>query len=144
MIGFWILAAMMTLVVVLILAYPLFETRRLRDESGYALSIYRDQLTEIERDQQRGVLPADQARAAQLEIQRRILALADEPAQSAGQRPGRGSARAPSRGLIAVLAILLPVTGLELDALALLHTRVSYPRPPEFHVRTRNSPVARP
>ena len=36
MIGFWILAAMMTLVVVLILAYPLFETRRLRDESGYA------------------------------------------------------------------------------------------------------------
>ena len=86
MIGFWILAAMMTLVVVLILAYPLFETRRLRDESGYALSIYRDQLTEIERDQQRGVLPADQARAAQLEIQRRILALADEPAPSSGQR----------------------------------------------------------
>ena len=110
MIGFWILAAMMTLVVVLILAYPLFETRRLRDESGYALSIYRDQLTEIERDQQRGVLPADQARAAQLEIQRRILALADEPAPSSGQRPVRGS----SRGLIAVLAVLLPVLGLVL------------------------------
>lgn len=124
MIGFWILAAMMTLVVVVILAYPLFETRRLRDESGYALSIYRDQLAEIERDQQRGVLPADQARAAQLEIQRRILALADEPAQAAGQRPGRGSARAPSRGLIAVLAILLPVTGL------LLYLGVGQPQLP--------------
>jgi len=106
MIGFWILAGMMTLVVVLILAYPLFETRRLKDESSYALNIYRDQLTEIVRDQQRGVLPPDQAKAAQLEIQRRILALADAPAQ----RPGR----APKRGLIVGLALLLPLGGLAL------------------------------
>jgi len=106
MIGFWILAALMTLVVVLILAYPLFETRRLKDESSYALNIYRDQLAEIERDQQRGVLGADQAKAAQLEIQRRILALADAPAQ----RPSR----APKRGLIIAIALLLPLGGLAL------------------------------
>jgi cytochrome c-type biogenesis protein CcmH len=106
MIGFWILAGMMTLVVVLILALPLFETRRLKDESGYALNVYRDQLAEIERDQQRGVLPADQAKAARLEIQRRMLALADEQPLHPGRRP--------KRRLIAALALLLPLGGLAL------------------------------
>lgn len=106
MIGFWILAAMMTLAVILILAVPLFETRKLKDESGFALNVYRDQLAEIERDQQRGVLPADQAKAAQLEIQRRILALADAPAVQPG--------RTRHRRLIAVAAILLPIFGIVL------------------------------
>src|SRR5260221_9273130 len=106
MIGFWILAGMMTLCVVLILSFPLLETRKLRDESGFALNVYRDQLAEIERDQQRGVLPADQAKAAQLEIRRRILALADAPAD----QPGRSR----HRRLIAVAAILLPLFGVVL------------------------------
>ena len=103
MIGFWILAGMMTLIVIMILAVPLFETRKLKDESGFALNVYRDQLAEIERDQQRGVLPAEQAKAARLEIQRRILALADAPAQ----QPARRS----HRRLIGALAILLPLGG---------------------------------
>lgn len=106
MIGFWILAGIMTLAVVLILLLPLFETRRLKDESGFALSVYRDQLAEIERDQQRGVLPDDQAKAARLEIQRRLLALADEQPQQPSRRP--------KRRLIAVLAVLLPLLGLAL------------------------------
>ncbi|HVJ33646.1 MAG TPA: c-type cytochrome biogenesis protein CcmI [Terriglobia bacterium] len=107
MIGFWILAAMMTLAVVMILAVPLFETRKLKDESGFALNVYRDQLAEIERDQQRGVLPEDQARAARLEIQRRILALADTPAV----QPGRSRRH---RRLIAAAAVLLPLFGVVL------------------------------
>lgn len=106
MIGFWILAAMMTLVVVLILAVPLFETRKVKDESGFALNVYRDQLAEIERDQGRGVLPPDQAKAAQLEIQRRILALADAPVAQPG--------RIRHRRLIAVAAVLLPLAGVML------------------------------
>ncbi|HVI90314.1 MAG TPA: c-type cytochrome biogenesis protein CcmI [Dongiaceae bacterium] len=106
MIGFWILAAMMTLAVIMILAVPLFETRKLKDESGFALNVYRDQLAEIERDQQRGVLPADQAKAAQLEIQRRILALADAPTAPPG--------RTRHRRLIAAAAVLLPLFGVAL------------------------------
>jgi len=106
MIGFWILAAMMTLAVVMILAVPLFETRKLKDESGFALNVYRDQLAEIDRDQQRGVLPADQAKAAQLEIQRRILALADAPAVQPG--------RTRHKRLVAVAAVLLPLFGVAL------------------------------
>ncbi len=107
MIGFWILAGMMTLCVVLILGFPLLETRRLKDESGFALNVYRDQLAEIERDLQRGVLSADQAKAAQLEIQRRILALADE-------QPAPRPRRAPHRRLIGALALLLPLAGIVL------------------------------
>ncbi|HEX9447149.1 MAG TPA: c-type cytochrome biogenesis protein CcmI, partial [Dongiaceae bacterium] len=107
MIGFWILAGMMTLCVVLILSFPLLETRRLKDESGFALNVYRDQLAEIERDLQRGVLSADQAKAAQLEIQRRILALADE-------QPAPRPRRAPHRRLIGALAVLLPLAGIVL------------------------------
>jgi cytochrome c-type biogenesis protein CcmH len=130
MIGFWILAGMMTLCVVLILSLPLLETRRLKDESGYALKVYRDQLAEIERDQQRGVLPADQAKAAQLEIQRRILALADETTP----RPPR----APKRRLIAALAVLLPLGGV------LLYLDVGAPQLPAqpFAERQANQPQA--
>jgi len=106
-IGFWILAAMMTLAVIMILAVPLFETRKLKDESGFALNVYRDQMAEIERDQQRGVLPEDQAKAAQLEIQRRILALADAPAV----QPRRSRRH---RRLIAAAAVLLPLFGVVL------------------------------
>jgi len=106
MIGFWILAAMMTLIVIMILAVPLFETRKLKDESGFALNVYRDQLAEIERDQRRGVLPEAQAKAAQLEIQRRILALADAPVPQ--------PARRGHRRLIGALAILLPLAGVML------------------------------
>jgi cytochrome c-type biogenesis protein CcmH len=103
MIGFWILAAMMTLAVIVILAVPLFETRKAKDESGFALNVYRDQLAEIERDQQRGVLPTDQAKVAQLEIRRRILTLADAPPV----HPGQAHHKRP----IAVAAVLLPLFG---------------------------------
>jgi len=103
MIGFWILAAMMTLAAISILAAPLFEIRGQKDESSFALNVYRDQLAEIERDQECGVLPADQAKAAQLEIHRRILTLADAPAAQPG--------RARHRRLMALAAVLLPLFG---------------------------------
>jgi cytochrome c-type biogenesis protein CcmH len=125
MIGFWILAAMMTLCVVLILALPLFETRKLKDESGYALNVYRDQLAEIERDQQRGVLSPDQAKAAQLEIQRRILALADEPVLHVR--------RTPRRRLIAVMAVVLPIAGI------MLYLSVGAPQLPSQPFAERNA-----
>lgn len=125
MIGFWILAGMMTLCVVLILALPLFETRKLKDESGYALNVYRDQLTEIERDQRRGVLSPDQAKAAQLEIQRRILALADEPVLHVR--------RTPRRRLIAAMAVVLPIAGI------MLYLTVGAPQLPGQPFAERNA-----
>lgn len=66
--------------------------RRSRDplaRSAFDLQIYREQLAELERDQERGVLPADQAEAARTEIHRRILAAgeADGAAPASRRRP---------------------------------------------------------
>ncbi|MDY0881873.1 c-type cytochrome biogenesis protein CcmI [Dongia soli] len=106
MILFWIAAGIMTLVVAVILAAPLFDSRKTKSETAYALDVYRDQLAEIARDEQRGILNADQARAAQLEIERRILSLAAEPSLKA--------ARPPSRPLVIAMAVLLPLLGVAL------------------------------
>src|SRR5579859_921319 len=64
--------------------------------SAFDLQIYREQLSELERDQERGVLPADQAEAARTEIHRRILA--------AGE--GEAAAPAPRRRPIALALVL--------------------------------------
>jgi cytochrome c-type biogenesis protein CcmH len=55
---------------------------------AYNLAVYRDQLTEVERDLARGALSAEQADAARAEIGRRILALRpEEAAAGAGGGP---------------------------------------------------------
>ncbi len=72
---FWLAAAAMSLMAVAMLLWPLL--RRAAPplaRAEYDLEIYRDQLTEIEHDVARGVLAADHAEAARLEIGRRMLA----------------------------------------------------------------------
>src|SRR5688572_28046905 len=76
MILFWIIAGVLTLAAAVVLAAPLFDTRKFKGEDAFALEVYRDQLSELTRDEQRGLLTPEQARAAQIEIERRILALA--------------------------------------------------------------------
>ncbi|MES1152576.1 MAG: c-type cytochrome biogenesis protein CcmI, partial [Dongia sp.] len=77
MILLWIILGVMTLTAALILAWPLFDSRRFKNDSAFALAVYRDQLAEINHDAARGILDEAQAKAAQIEIERRILALAD-------------------------------------------------------------------
>lgn len=62
----------------------------------YDRAVYRDQLNEIERDLARGMVRPEDAAAARREIERRILAAADEP-----DAPAAG---APRRSLAAILA----------------------------------------
>lgn len=71
----WIVIAAMTAAAAAILLWPLIrkahgETRRAR----YDLAVYRDQLAELARDEARATLGAEEAAAARLEIERRILA----------------------------------------------------------------------
>ncbi|MET1029220.1 MAG: c-type cytochrome biogenesis protein CcmI [Dongiaceae bacterium] len=113
MLVFWVIAGLLTLGTAAILAVPLFDTRKQKSDNAYAMDVYRDQLAEVARDQQRGVLNAEQGRAAQLEIERRILALKDDGASlAAASAPARSS----SRGLIIALAVLLPLGGVALYA----------------------------
>ncbi len=54
MILLWIIFGVMTLAAALILAWPLFDSRRFKNDSSFALAVYRDQLAEINHDAARG------------------------------------------------------------------------------------------
>ncbi len=95
----------------------------------FDLQVYRQQLVELERDQERGVLPADQAEAARTEIHRRILA-AEE---------GEGTATPKSR--LQLPLILLLVLGVPLGS-GLLYWRLGTPDLPGKPFASRQSDPA--
>ncbi len=78
-------------------------------EAEGALAVYRDQLAEIERDRDRGLIGGPEAEAATIEVQRRMLRAGRDSSPAA--RAGGG------RGAILVAAILVPLAGGALYAL---------------------------
>ncbi|RCK44101.1 cytochrome C biogenesis protein [Thalassospira profundimaris] len=80
-----------------------------QDELQRDLSVYRDQLAEINRDIERGVLNAEQADAARIEVQRRILATDQRIQARAKKRTGKktGTFARP----VAVALILISLIG---------------------------------
>ena len=99
MILVWLIFAIMTLATAVLLALPLFYTRKVKNEAVFALAVYRDQMVELGRDAEAGLIAPDQARLAQVEIERRVLALTDNPQWQPG--------RAPSHGLLITAAVVL-------------------------------------
>jgi cytochrome c-type biogenesis protein CcmH len=80
---FWVVAGALTLLVVAALAVPLLRRERSHeriqaDQSN--VSLYRDQLAELERDRSQGVISEEQAAEARAELGRRLLA--DVPADA--------------------------------------------------------------
>ncbi|MCF8470607.1 MAG: c-type cytochrome biogenesis protein CcmI, partial [Parvibaculum sp.] len=95
----------------LVLLRPLAGGRRaLRADAGESeVALYRDQLAEISRDLERGVIGEPEAAAARVEISRRLLA-ADETRKS---ERGAGAADPRWRKVIALAMVLgLPVLAL--------------------------------
>jgi len=104
----WLALAGMTLVTAGLLLWPMLVRRAAGAETAESdLAIYRDQLKEIDRDVERGLLNADEAAAARGEIERRVL----------GTRALQGEATVDSRkspamaGLVA-LAVCGSAAGL--------------------------------
>lgn len=110
MMVFWLVAAVLTAIAVGMLLRPL--TRPTQGLVGSAAEhtrrVYADQVAEIERDLARGVLTADQARAARAEAGRRLLGAAAE-ADKAKAKPAVAQ---PSPRLAMVVTLLLPVAAL--------------------------------
>lgn len=68
--------ALLTAIAIVVLAMPLLRSRRAGAERAqYNATVYRDQLAEIEREVERGALNEQQASAARIEIERRLLSL---------------------------------------------------------------------
>jgi len=104
---FWILAAALTVAVLLLIVPPLLkpaEAAPARD--AYDREVYRDQLDELERDRARGLVNAAQAEAAKAEIARRMLAVAAPASTETGGVPRNAKA------LALVLALTVPVGAL--------------------------------
>jgi cytochrome c-type biogenesis protein CcmH len=87
-----VVLAAITLAVLAAVLVPLLRKPRVTPEPAqFDRAVYRDQIKELERDAARGLLPASEAEAARLEIQRRLLAAAGNDAPPPA--PGVGSPR---------------------------------------------------
>ncbi|WP_064682003.1 c-type cytochrome biogenesis protein CcmI [Rhizobium bangladeshense] len=104
---FWILVAVLTAAVAVILLYPLLRGAKAAENSraGEA-AVYRDQLRELDRDLAGGLITPEEADYARAEIGRRLIAVAaDEPETT--PKPARHH-----RVTEAFVLLLLPVLGL--------------------------------
>lgn len=112
MIGFWISAVVILAATLAVLLRVMLRGRGGSAAAGGELAVYRDQLAEVERDLERGVLAEDQADAARLEIKRRILAASEaDTAAAAAARPVPPTLRGAA---LTAIGLLLPVGSLGL------------------------------
>ncbi|WP_299729314.1 c-type cytochrome biogenesis protein CcmI [uncultured Tateyamaria sp.] len=104
---FWIITGGLTLVVVATLVLALVRGgQEARPAAAYDLDVYRDQLKEVERDLERGVVsPADAERTV-TEVSRRILA-----ADAALQRAQASTTGGRSGPIIAALTAMVLIGG---------------------------------
>ena len=111
MLSFWIFAALLVVIALVYLLPPLLQrAERGADERKQAnVSIYRDQLSELERDLRDGVLDREQYEQGRAELQRRLLEdVAAAPGDdTSGARPsGRATATVVGAAL-PLLAVIL-------------------------------------
>ncbi|RWH47753.1 MAG: c-type cytochrome biogenesis protein CcmI, partial [Mesorhizobium sp.] len=73
---FWVIAAILTLGASLAVLLPLAGGTKAASTAGdHDLEVYRDQLSELDRDMARGLIQPGEAEEARAEIGRRILRL---------------------------------------------------------------------
>jgi cytochrome c-type biogenesis protein CcmH len=78
---FWFLCALLTTATIVVLLMPLVRNGGGGTDLGQAdARVYKDQLAEIDRELERGLIQSADAEAARTEIARRLLGAADKPA----------------------------------------------------------------
>ncbi|MER8584936.1 c-type cytochrome biogenesis protein CcmI [Mesorhizobium sp. M1338] len=109
---FWVIAAILTLGASLAVLLPLAASSKGASSSGdHDLEVYRDQLSELDRDAARGLIQPAEAAEARAEIARRILRL-DNAATTGQASVGRASVAARLVATAAVLVVPLVSWGL--------------------------------
>ena len=117
----WVLIGLISLIVCAVIFRTLVRQKNVAPlaRAEFDVTVYKDQLLELDRDMQRGILNADEATAARTEIERRILTLADDAEATTKQveelRPGALSPATvglalitPSAALVAYIVIGTP------------------------------------
>jgi cytochrome c-type biogenesis protein CcmH len=125
---FWVFAGVMALVVAGVLVLPQLRARKtVARRAEYDINVYKDQLAELDRDQAEGRIADTEAEAARIEIQRRLLAAAED--QEAGKTP-KGS---PRTGLAAIVVAALAVPA----ASVVFYLQTGTPDMPDFPLAER-------
>jgi cytochrome c-type biogenesis protein CcmH len=108
----WFVFALMTAAAIFAVLWPLGRGRRPQNDASEA-AVYKDQLTEIDRDVAAGLIGSSEAEAARVEISRRLLAAAEnqrDPPIASNIRLRRSAAVIALVGLpIVVVALYLPL-----------------------------------
>jgi cytochrome c-type biogenesis protein CcmH len=121
----WFVFALMTAAAVFAVLLPLGRGQRPQNDGSEA-TVYKDQLTEIDRDVAAGTIGAPEAKAARVEIGRRLLAAADH------QRDPPIASNIGLRRAVAVIALV----GLPIVAIA-LYLPLGSPRLSDFPLADR-------
>src|SRR5262249_10194553 len=102
----WFVLALMTATALCAVGWPLARAAR-KPTSGSDLAVYRDQLDEISRDQAAGFIGEAEAKAASIEVSRRLLAAADaqDPASDASPQGAASRRRVIAIGAMVLLSI---------------------------------------
>jgi cytochrome c-type biogenesis protein CcmH len=100
--GLWLALGLMTLLAVGLVVAPLVRRSGLvASRRDYDLRVYRAQLAELTREQERGVLGEREAQAARLEVERRMLAA------DAADRGGRHAPAGRGRHWVSAVVLLI-------------------------------------
>ena len=118
---FWILVAVLTAAVAIVLLLPLLRAGRDADSAeAHDAEVYRDQLDELQRDEAAGLIGRAEAELARAEIARRLIAASGHGQAAPEAAASPASERRRNRLAQVVVVVLLPAIGLCLY-LSLIH-----------------------
>ncbi|MDD9718140.1 c-type cytochrome biogenesis protein CcmI [Dinoroseobacter sp. PD6] len=103
----WVIGGVLAAISVLVLVLPAWRKRGEalgRDES--AMEIFKDQLSEVDRDEARNLISGDEATAARSEIKRRMLAITKRQGNTTKAKSASGGVT-----VLVVSALAIPVLG---------------------------------
>lgn len=103
---FWIMTAALVALIALLFALALLRRPEAPRAAAYDVQVYRDQLREVARDAERGVIAPDEADRARLEISRRMLEAdraAQQEAATAARRPPQLATAVALLGIAALM-----------------------------------------
>lgn len=98
----WLLIAAVTAATITYILRTVLGEGRAHGSREAGIAVYQDQLEELDRDVEKGILPEAEAASARIEISRRLLAAAD----SEGVEPGVARAGRSKVFLIGVIGVL--------------------------------------
>jgi cytochrome c-type biogenesis protein CcmH len=101
----WVIFAMLTAGVILGITHSLRRASRAEDASGSEIEVYKLQLAELNRDEERGALGKEEAAQTRAEISRRLLRASRQNAAPAPKSSGARAAAIPAIAVAAVIAL---------------------------------------